>query len=92
MRIGISVEQQQFADAIKRSNDLERKLGHRPVILSSRGMEAQYDPSQQSERAYRRLRVCQDDVDAGRAVAGDLGKFWWVNGYSLVGGDDVVPP
>ena len=92
VRVGISVEHRQFFEALRRNNALERKLGNRPVIVSARAMEAQYDPTQRSERDYRRLRVGQDDVDAGRAASGDLGKFWFVVGYSRVGGGDVVPP
>jgi len=38
------------------------------------------------------LRVLETDVDGVNILTTDVGKFWFVPGYSRVGGPDVVRP
>lgn len=38
------------------------------------------------------LRVLESDVDGVYITSGMVGLFWFVPGYSLVGGPDVVRP
>jgi hypothetical protein len=73
---------------------LERHLKetHRPPITLSRLLDAQIDPAQLPVKSARSLRITQADVDAGLADIADLGKFWFVDGYSTVGGPDVPRP
>lgn len=78
-------------DAIARVGELDRKLGFRPVVRSSRSVDAGIDANQMPVKTHKTLRVTQKDVDEGRASSGDIGKFWFVPGYSRVGGGDVVP-
>jgi hypothetical protein len=82
-------EQQDLARVRKETQKRLSDLGGGLTVARSRPMRVQVQ--QAPVRKSRELRVTQRDVDEGRAAAGDIGKFWFVVGYSLVGGPDVVP-
>jgi hypothetical protein len=60
----------------------------RPPVAIARQFEANIDVKQLSPRPGRQLRI----TEAGNgADVGDIGKFWFVAGYSAVDGPDIVP-
>ena len=78
----------QYLRGLRRQIDLERKANLRRPFSLSRRLEATIDVQQLPLRSARQLRV----LAAGNgAAAGDIGKFWFVIGYSQVGGPDIVP-
>lgn len=87
----VSVEIQEMREAFARLARLDRvRVVDGPTSTARR--LASVDVQQMAIRQALQLRVTQADVDAGRASAGDVGKFWFLPGYSLVGGPDVVRP
>lgn len=78
---------------LRRQVDLERKASLRQPVGRSRQLEGNIDLSQLPIRATHRMRITAADVneDAGITEA-DIGKFWFVPGYSKVGGPDLVRP
>lgn len=65
------------------------RTGH---LVRARLQDARVGTQQLTARSGRQLRITQADVDAGRASSDQIGLFWFVPGYSKVGGPDVIPP
>jgi hypothetical protein len=62
--------------------------GLRTPTTRGRSQEAGVNLNQLRTVMGRQLRV----LSAGNgATQADIGKFWFVTGYSLVGGPDVIP-
>lgn len=62
--------------------------GIRTQTTRGRSLEAEVHALQLRTLEGRQLRV----LSAGNgATEADIGKFWFVPGYSLVGGPDIVP-
>ena len=62
--------------------------GLRTLTTRGRALESQVNLNQLPLVHDRQLRILR----AGNgATEGDVGKFWFVVGYSLVGGPDIVP-
>jgi hypothetical protein len=71
---------------------LEHHAKNRGIYARDRYQEAQQDPTQLRIKQGSNLRVTSSDVNGSTVVTGDIGKFWFVPGYSEVGGPDVVRP
>jgi hypothetical protein len=67
-------------------------MGTRGQLVRARAQESRVSAQQLTARSGRQLRITQADVDAGRATSDQIGLFWFVPGYSKVGGPDVIPP
>jgi hypothetical protein len=61
-------------------------------VLSRQRVAGSVDASQLATRESVQLRVLETDVDGVNVLTTDVGKFWFVPGYSRVGGPDVVRP
>lgn len=85
-------ERRIFERGLQRVIDLDRKAHARSPVAMTRRVEAAIDVGQLPTRETVNLRISQADVDAGRADPEDLGKFWFVPGYSIPGGPDIVRP
>lgn len=81
-------EQRALKDAIRRNQRLLEAAGMR---ATAKARASSVNVQQMTVRSGRCLRVTEADVDAGLASVGDVGKLWFVPGYSAVGGPDVVP-
>lgn len=79
-------EEEVYRAAVERMLRRER-AGWRGIVAVSRRVEpAAGDPARIWRRGWVELRV----LAAGHgASAGDVGKFWFVPGYSASGGSDV---
>ena len=74
-----------------------RKLYSGHIVVASR--RSQIDVGQLTPKAEPdgmigdvQLRILDSDVDGSYIVTGDVGKFWFVVGYSAVGGPDIPRP
>ena len=64
-----------------------KQLSDIGVVNHSRRMASQMDLQQLWYRGCTELRIT--GVGHG-AAAGDVGKFWFITGYSVSGGPDIV--
>lgn len=77
-----------LATALRVLGSRQALYGPRSLTTRGRALEAQVNLNQLPLVHDRQLRVLR----AGNgAAAEDVGKFWFVVGYSLVGGPDIVP-
>ncbi len=84
----MSREFEEYRQGIRRQVELERKESLRRPIVSARRAEAGIDFSQMKIKQKFRLRITSE---TSGAEPEDIGKFWFIPGYSLVGGPDIVP-
>lgn len=94
-----TVEFDQHIAALRRQMRLERSASVRPPTVGARASDMTIHPTilvvaveGKNESTDCILRVIQRDIDQGLADPEDLDKFWFVPGYSRVGGPDVVRP
>lgn len=84
-------EERQLQRTVKDMIDRAAQRGMRSSITRARHLEAGVNVTQLTSRQGlngRQLRV----LAAGNgASAPDIGKFWFVVGYSKVGGPDIIP-
>mgnify|MGYP007117018833 CR=1 FL=1 len=80
-------EQRYLRKLRKDAFHIDRTSGPRSPINRGRQQEANVHVNQLYHRSFRQLRI----LKAGNGAAEeDIGKFWFVEGYSLVGGPDIV--
>lgn len=84
----MSKEFNNFQSGIRRQTELERKGTIRRPITLARRAEAGVDHQQLSIKIRIPLRITEAENGADEE---DIGKFWFVPGYSVVGGPDIVP-
>jgi len=84
----MSVERDLMIRSLRRQIDLERKAKLRRPFVSARRAESGIDHSQLAKVAAVNLRVTEE---GNGATSGDIGKFWFTAGYSVLGGPDIVP-
>lgn len=73
---------------MRAAHDRLLKAGFAPAIVRARMARSGVSSQQIPIRTGRQLRILA--VGNG-AAAEDIGKFWFVVGYSKVGGPDIVP-
>lgn len=83
----MSLQNVLLTQSLERLIDHERKAGLRPVTTLHRRLEARLDVNALPSVSAKQLRVL---APGNGASAEDVGKFWFVPGYSTVGGPDVV--
>jgi hypothetical protein len=76
----MNLNKKEFVDMLDQRARRERQNSVRPVLVQGRRAESQVDPTELPVRETLRLR----DPDTG--------EFWFVVGYSTIGGPDVVAP
>jgi len=67
-----------------------RKLYSGHIAVASR--RSQIDVGQLTPAEDVQLRVLSSDVDGSYITSDMVGLFWFVPGYSIVGGPDVMRP
>ncbi|MGV3616096.1 MAG: hypothetical protein ACO1SV_12240 [Fimbriimonas sp.] len=85
-------EERYFANLQRRNFRRLQTIGTRGALTRARIQDARVGAQQLTARSGRQLRITQADVDAGKATEEQIGLFWFVPGYSKVGGPDVIPP
>jgi hypothetical protein len=81
------VEQRYNKNAIEADKRFRQIFGH-GTLVAVRNRSSSVDMQQLYSPNGRQLRILKE---GNGAVAGDIGKFWFVVGYSTVGGPDIVP-
>lgn len=83
----MSHERDHLIRGLRRQVDLERKTRLRRPFVQSRRDEADTDLMQLSLASVHRLRIT---AEGNGAEEEDIGKFWFVLGYSVLDGPDVM--
>jgi hypothetical protein len=97
-RTGRPSEEALFTKGLRRQIELERKAS-RGSDNTARRLGAEIDVPLLTFLPHNYLRARVQAEDVGRTYpngetieAADVGKFWFVEGYSRVGGPDVLRP
>lgn len=86
--MGYTAAERDYRNAMRAAHDRLLKAGFAPAIVRARIARSSVSAQQLPIRTGRQLRI----LAAGNgAAAEDIGKFWFVVGYSKIGGPDIVP-
>lgn len=86
--MGYTAAERDYKRAMRAAHDRLLKSGFAPAIVRARIARSGVSMGQLPIRTGRQLRI----LAAGNgAAARDIGKFWFVVGYSKIGGPDIVP-